>query len=549
MSNTLRILYHLMLADFLERIRRYSFLVTLLILIVAGYLSLPALGAHYATLRFGGATQSGQFLMVGGYRGIYNSAWVGTQVAMLTSLFLSLAGFYLVKNTVERDISTGVGQIIATTPLRKLLYTCGKAGSNFAVLTLMVLVVACSAGITQLVIGEDRQLDLWALFSPFLLITLPAVAGVAALAILFECISWLRGGIGNVVYFFFFAIASSASLAVGSDTSTNNDWLGINAPIGQMLTAVKQSFPTYSGKFGMGITPTDGTVQTFHWTGMSWTANVIVGRLLWIILALAIAAGAAFFFKRFDTAQQKVTQTTKKASQTSSQHSVEAPSEIGESTPTMAQVHLTPLAAGTQHFRVGSIVVGELRLMLKGIGWWWYVVVLGLIIATLAVPLNIAQAGIYPFVWIWPLFIWSALGNREIHNQTNQLVFSITHPLLRQLPLQWLAGVLIALLVACGMGLHFFIAGDGHGALAVLVGILFVPTLALALGTWSGTSKLFEALYLLIWYLGILNHFPYLDFVGTSKAAFVMQSPVIVLAIVAALLALAFLGRRQQMQI
>ena len=59
---------------------------------------------------------------------------------MLCSALLSLPAFYLVKNAIERDKQTGVGQIIATTPLSKPLYTLGKAFSNFVFLALMVAV-------------------------------------------------------------------------------------------------------------------------------------------------------------------------------------------------------------------------------------------------------------------------------------------------------------------------------------------------------------------------------------------------------------------------
>ena len=50
---TLRILFHLVRADFLERIRRYSFLIVLALTIWAGYLFVPPLGANYLVLFVG----------------------------------------------------------------------------------------------------------------------------------------------------------------------------------------------------------------------------------------------------------------------------------------------------------------------------------------------------------------------------------------------------------------------------------------------------------------------------------------------------------------
>jgi hypothetical protein len=48
-----------------------------------------------------------------GYRGLYNSAWIGALMAVCCSIFFSLAGFYVVKNSVQRDVDTRVGQILA----------------------------------------------------------------------------------------------------------------------------------------------------------------------------------------------------------------------------------------------------------------------------------------------------------------------------------------------------------------------------------------------------------------------------------------------------
>ena len=95
--NSARVLYHLVRADFLERVRRYSFLLTL-----AGAL----------WVAYGVATEEVWIVVGNGYRGVYNSAWIGALMAICCSTFLSLAGFYIVKNSVQRDTDTRVGQIL-----------------------------------------------------------------------------------------------------------------------------------------------------------------------------------------------------------------------------------------------------------------------------------------------------------------------------------------------------------------------------------------------------------------------------------------------------
>src|SRR5262249_55608572 len=136
------------------------------------------------------------------YRGVYTSGWIGTLVAMVVTCFVSLAGFYIVKNAVERDRATGVGQILAATPLSKSAYALGKFVSNFAVLSSMVVVLAAAALIMQFFAAEDAHIDLWALLSPFFLLALPAMAITGVVALCFEMLPVFRGGFGNIAWFF-----------------------------------------------------------------------------------------------------------------------------------------------------------------------------------------------------------------------------------------------------------------------------------------------------------------------------------------------------------
>jgi len=56
--------------------------------------------------------------------------------------------------------------------------------------------------ILQLVRGDGGGLEPGKLLGPFIWVALPAMAMTAAVAMLFETIPLLRGGVGNVAYFF-----------------------------------------------------------------------------------------------------------------------------------------------------------------------------------------------------------------------------------------------------------------------------------------------------------------------------------------------------------
>jgi hypothetical protein len=202
---------------------------------------------------------------------------------------------------------------------------------------------------------------------------------------------------------------------------------------------------------------------------------------------------------------------------------------------------LTPLAAPARRFAFHRVLLAEIKLLLKGRRWWWYLVAGGLVAAGVINPAETARAAILPMAWIWPVLLWSSLGSREARYNVQEIVFSAPSPVQRQLPAQWLAGFLLALAAASGVVLRLGLAGDWAGLVALLAGAAFIPSLALAAGTWSGGNKLFEVLYVLVWYLGPLNRLAALDFIGTSGDS----RPLMFALASIVLAALAVFGRRR----
>jgi len=84
--------------------------------------------------------------------------------------------------------------------------------------------------------------------------------------------------------------------------------------------------------------------------------------------------------------------------------------------------------------------------------------------------------------------------------------------------------------------------------LAWLAGAIFLPSLALALGVWSGTSKPYEGLLAAIWYVGPMNHTPGLDFTGSANGPRTLHYALVYSATSAALLVFAFFIRSRQLR-
>ncbi|WP_424357529.1 hypothetical protein [Methanocella sp. MCL-LM] len=539
----LQALYCSVKADYLERVRGYGFMFVLLVTLFAAYAFVPDASAGYITLKMISTSLTGDVTF---YRGVYNSAWVGAMVALPTVMFLGLAGFYLVKNAITRDRMTGVGQIIATTPLSKPLYLLSKAVSNFAILSTIVVVIILGALAMQLFRGDGSPVDLWALAAPFLLIVLPFMAVVAAVAVFFESVAVLRGSIGNVVYFFLYLIfmtvmlEQTMSAAPGTGLSFLFDAFGAGLVIPDILATVKTLYPLQGEwTWALGFVSLSKPAATFVWNGIAWTPVMLAGRAFWVILAVGLALAGSVFFDRFDSAA-----AARKNGAKNSEAQPAAGSTGRLSTPT--DVRLSSLAAGTRRFSYPGVLMAELRLLLRGQKWWWYAGAGLIILAGLVSPAETARGWVLLAAIVWPLFIWSSLGCREKTWNTGQLVFSSPKPLLVQLSAAWLCGFTVTITLCSGVLFSLVAASDFGGVLAVTAGAILIPSMALAMGIWSGTSKLFEALYLTLWYVGPVNHYPALDYAGITAVSGVTVIPVTWIGLALVFVALAVIGRYRQ---
>ena len=523
------VVYAIARADFLERVRRYSYLITLLFAVYLGY----AAGTGRISLR------------LGDYRGVYTSAWIGAMVSLVATTFVSLVGFYIVKNAIDRDRQTRVGEILAATPLTKVPYLLGKFLSNFAVLVSMVVVLALAAVAMQFLAAEDRTFHAWALLSPFLFLALPAMAMTTAMALFFETFSFLRGGVGNVLWFFLWTFGLILPVVTGL---SQLDPSGIWIVHGSMVPAARAGIPGYVDSFSLTIADKSVRVATgFHWNGVEWTAGVVTQRLAWTAAAFVLVLCGAWFFDRFDPAKSRRGLRAKPRPERVSPPAVVAPESATARPRAATSSHLTPLASSARHSGVRRLLVAELRLALKGYRWWWYAVAGGLLIAQFAAPLDISRGPLLAFAWLWPILAWSALGTREARFGTEQLLFSCARILPRQFPAAWIAGILVAALTGLGAAVRLALAGQTAGLLAWAAGVLFIPSLALALGVWSGTSKFFEGLYTALWYVGPLNRVPGLDFTGNASGSQAGRYALLYLGVATILVAAAFFRRARQL--
>lgn len=521
-------IYQIAKADFLERIRRRGFLLTMFLTILCSYIFSPPRDGKYVTLVFDR------------YVGLYNSAWMGTSVAVSFSVFFSLIGFYFISKAVDVDLKARTGQIIAASPVSKSTYVLGKYFSNLSILCVIVAITMLSALVMQLVRGEDLTVDLWALASPFLFMTLPLVALISAIAIWFEIIPKLQGTLGNAVYFVFWILTVFASMKpvhLGNFV-TFTDPFGRAIPMASIAAALKEQFPGYNGEFSQGLTFLDEKAQSFIWQGVDWSWPMIMGRVAWIAASIVLAWIASLFFHRFREKE------TRHAANLKNRKTVvmTGPQAAFDADFTLTPTSLTPLKPKAGRAPFLPLLRSELKLMLSGRGMWLWGAA-ALMLSCYLLPLDAVKRFAWPLAWLWPLAIWSAMGSRERLFRTEELLFSSPGRLSRQLHATWFAGVLLAVLIGSGLAVRLIAEGELTMLAVWAIGAIFVPTLALACGVWSGSGKMFEIIYLSIWYIGPLNGLPVLNFMDVSDGRLIYIYSGLVLIFYAA----AILGRTKRL--
>lgn len=523
----LRTLFHILRADFLERVRSYGFLALLLFTVFLTYLFIPEINV----IQIAG-------LNLGGYRAIYNSAWIGTMTTLLMGEFFLLFSFYLIKGSVERDRRTGVGQILAATSLTRVKYTLGKWLSNIAVVTVMILVIIFASILLQLIRAEEMQVNLWRLASPFIIVLFPALTVITATAVLFDCIPILRGGIGNVLFFFIAYPILTLSLDLQGNT--------ILYPSIYQACAAQFANCNPTRQIDAGLPPL-ADYPSFTYDGVPWTTSVFLSRFVIILVGVFITLLAAWLFHRFDPAKADKTKFGNFSLIRTPAPQVVSPAQtITQPQRQMRLSSLDPASRLSTFSTLTRLFAAELRLTFKGKSWFWYLCAIGLIVALVLTPLEISQLYLIPLAFVLPLTIWSNLGVREVKYRAEEIIFSAPHPLTRQPPITLLTGVFIVFILISPLLLRIMFASDWSSLSGLVVGILFVPSLAMSLGVWTNGSKLFEGGYLFLWYIASMYSIPVLDFMGRVHIAREMGVPLIYLLLTLLLMIVIFFGRRRQ---
>ncbi|WP_448568840.1 hypothetical protein [Thalassotalea ganghwensis] len=473
-------------ADFKQRTRQNSFVVTLMAMSVLTLLFFPSPDSQYQTL------------VINGYRGIYNSAWLGASLAMLNVLFLPLICFYLIKNALELDRKSMTGELIAATSVTKLNFLIAKWFTNVLILVSIVVIMLINCLVIQIYYGESYHINLWALVWPQIVFVLPILLAISGLSLMFESIKWLKGGLGNVVYFF---------LWVGAIVHSVESVSGVGALLEHIEREVEQRFPLQQGPTNIGINISEevNDISTFVWQGIEPSLLHLWGALPLLIISLTCLVMAFIFFDRFSNASM-------------SEHM--QPSKLSKMIKHGLGNNLDKLFINfTKHFAFTRLLRLELKLQLKSLSVYWYIVVFALNIIQLFISHQLLVSLVLPISWLWCVLVISQLGQMEKQYNTIELITYSNKSMVIQSAASCSAAWILLVLVSLGSLIRFVGSAEWLLVIQLIIAVSFTVALAYCCGVLTGTKRVFEVLYPALWYMGPIQGALYIDFFGVNPIA------------------------------
>ncbi len=481
-------------AEIRFRFRRTAALVAWLVVAASVYIIIPNPQIGWALMR------------INGMRVLYNSAAVALGTGVFCSVILSLAGYYLVSNSLRRDIISRTGIIIAATPMTNLECIGGKSIGNLAYLASIPVACMASAMLMFLLRGES-SLEPLVFVSTYLWLTGPVVVFCSTIALAFESLPALSGRFGDLVYFFIWtAIVSFPATELA--TNPNSSWTSAFDVTGvaMVIRALQEQFHTTEMTIG-GAT-IDPSRPTILFPGITWSTTIIVGRALALFLPILFIGFATLWFHRFNPSRVKMGIQRGKRN---------ILGKVNRMLKPLTRI-VWSLAPSEGRETLGHAVTADVITTLTAVP-LIAIGVIGFGIACVALEPNSVVQPILPIIFFVLTFGLADIAVRDNSAGTINLLF--TAPGLREKYVVWkFLSVLAVTLMFTLIPMVRLMAVTPRAALSLLIGSCLVSSSATSFGIMTRSPKLFIGFFLMLLYISLNSHeAAALDFAGFNLRA------------------------------
>ncbi|MEK5026693.1 hypothetical protein [Paenibacillus sp. FSL M7-1046] len=484
-----------------ERIRRASFLWTIVVFACCTYYYFPASDTTGSL-----TTVIKNSLLDGHYRGTYNSVWMGLLVVLFFNCLLLFGGIFLIRNSIGKDVTLQLEMYYTTSPLNVHQYAESKRLANFLYLALVAMAVEVMALIMQLCRGESYAIEPLSYIVPFVLLILPFIYVLSSVTVCMELLPPLRRNLGNLLLF----ILSYAYLSIifaGANKTEINPYFDVTG----LQFIVKNVFSQFRQYFAL-TRPNDPSISFFETIGdynntfqmytMTWEFKFVISRIVIVLVAfifMHLLVALTSYERIFGTSRTRVKPA--KANRSSAR-------KLAKS---LVPVNPAYTAPAPEPFKAQfiSIIPYELKIAFRG-SEKLMLLVLPLLAAQYFPSIDSLHAIGFRLASLMPLFILSGSG---FHKQEAYIYATVAYKNKYYFSKIIMYMLLLALFFS-GTLFNLFVHAQYAGILSLIVGITFA--VASASLTVVVPPNLFNVLYILMWYMGIIQKIEVLNVYSNS---------------------------------
>ncbi|MFC3748321.1 hypothetical protein [Paenibacillus sp. GCM10012306] len=501
-----------------EKIRKRSFLWTLLLFAILTFFYFPSSNQTYTTL----TTVIHSNSLEGGFRGVYNSAWMGLLVVLFLHTVLIFSGIYFIRSSIRLDIDSKLDLYIKSSSLSLHRYFESKRLTNFMYLCFIAAAVEVMAIIMQFSRGESAEFVFLSYALPFLLLVIPFLYVLASLAVCLDMFNMLRNTVGNILIFVF-SIGYLSYVLVQVDRDTINPYYDFSGLLFIVHNIIDQFVPAmalsqWDGGLGF-LQNIDHYDNTFLMHKVNWEPDFIASRLVIIGLAFLLVhvVGAtrsydSIFYRKGATSKIKIS-SPKPVRQKIKMSDRSAAALVHNQSKSSAW----PQTSTYFHVHLGALIRLEALIYRRSLE-KTHLLLIPLFLIQFSPSSKGLDGVLFIFTSISPLFLFA--------NITFKVKDLFIHTTLAYKQKYFISKIVFftgcITLFFSGTILNLLLAQEYVKLIMLLTGLLFTVTLAIGCSFLS--MHLFSFCYLFLWYLGVMQKLPVTDFFGINGYPFVSLS-------------------------
>lgn len=452
-------------------------------------------------------------------RVLYTSSALALGSSSLLSMIMLFVGFFLVRGRVADDIRTGIGSLIAASPVSNAVFLSSRWIGGVLYFMLLIFAGMLSVIALQMVRGEPG-IDFWIYLQTYSLVFIPLAFYVVSLALLFDSVPFLMGKLGDLLFFILWiAQLSLITKVMELGRGESSAWFIFDF-CGLVTTIANLQGQLGTKNFSLGGSNFDPALAPIVLSASLWSTKLVVLRVATAVFALLPLLLAFPLFHRFSPDRVKQSQSRKRRTP------IEMLNQWSRPLARLAQP-LMRMANRMPNFFGQVVADAALALISAPVFILCLLVLNGFALLTDTKDLFSVLLFI---VMTWGVLIVD-ISTRDFQAGIESMTAAVSGGVERRYLRQLSACLLLALMFG-GVAMLRLVSADGFVVVMLCVGFVAASAMACAAGRITRTPRPFLSAFLFWLYVASqAESIPMVDLFGFNRVA--TQSTLILMAEIA----------------